>query len=161
MFREHFLYWRLMQTAAAIGTAERALEMMAERLTTRYAFGGPIGRFTHLQQSMGQHTTELKMAFSLAKEAARLLDQGKLDEADLLINGLKAEGVEIALKAVDAATRAFGREGYSDLVDLGDRLRDLNGLRIADGTADVMRSDVVRQQFGSKFWKMATEGKLE
>jgi len=161
VFREHFLYWRLMQTAAAIGTAERALEMMAERLTTRYAFGGPIGRFTHLQQPMGQHTTELKMALSLAKEAARLLDQGKLDEAEPLINGLKAEGVEIALKAVDAATRAFGGEGYSDLVDLGDRLRDLNGLRIADGTTDVMRSDVVRQQFGPKFWKMATEGKLE
>jgi alkylation response protein AidB-like acyl-CoA dehydrogenase len=42
-------------------------------------------------------------------------------------------------------------------VDLGDRLRDLNGLRIADGTTDVMRMEVVRQIFGEEFWKMAVQ----
>lgn len=161
VFSKHFLYWRLMQTAAAIGTAEQALQQMADRLKTRIVFGGPIGRFTHLQQPMGQHTTELKMAHALAVQAARLIDQDRYSEAEPLINGLKAEGVEIALKAVDAAARAFGGEGYSDLVDIGDRLRDLNGLRIADGTTDVMRSAVVRAQFGREFWEMATKGNFE
>ena len=160
-FSKHFLYWRLMQTATAIGTAEGALVQMAERLKTRIVFGGPIGRFTHLQQPMGQHTTELKMAHSLAIRAAKLLDEGKYSEAEPLINGLKAEGVEIALKAVDAAARAFGGEGFSDLVDIGDRLRDLNGLRIADGATDVMRSAVVRDEFGREFWDMATKGNFD
>jgi alkylation response protein AidB-like acyl-CoA dehydrogenase len=127
VFFEHFLYWRLMQSAAAIGTGEDALDQMAERIKTREAFGGPIGRFTHLQQPIGQHKIELLMAYALAREAAELLDKGQYDEARPLINGLKAEGVEVALKAVDAATRAFGGEGYSNLVDLGDRLRDLYG----------------------------------
>ena len=158
LFSKHFLYWRLMQTATAIGTAEGALVQMAERLKTRIVFGGPIGRFTHLQQPMGQHTTELKMAHSLAIRAAKLLDEGKYSEAEPLINGLKAEGVEIALMAVDAAARAFGGEGFSELVDIGDRLRDLNGLRIADGATDVMRSAVVRDEFGREFWDMATKG---
>lgn len=157
VFFDHFLYWRLMQTAAAIGTGEDALKQMAERLKTRQAFGGPIGRFTHLQQPLGQHTTELKMAWSLAKEAAGDLDKGRYREARGTICGLKAEGVEIALRATDAATRAFGGEGYSTLVDLGDRLRDLNGLRIADGTTDVMRMDVVRSFYGKEFWEMAIE----
>jgi alkylation response protein AidB-like acyl-CoA dehydrogenase len=157
IFHEHFLYWRLMQTAAAIGTGENALEQMAERLKTREAFGAPIGRFTHLQQPIGQYTTELRMAHSLAKEAAALIDRGDYKSARTLINGLKAEGVESALSAVDAATRAFGGEGYSNLVDLGDRLRDLNGLRIADGTTDVMRMDVVRKTFGEVFWEMAVQ----
>jgi alkylation response protein AidB-like acyl-CoA dehydrogenase len=161
VFSEHFLYWRLMQTAAAIGTAEQALQQMADRLKTRIVFGGPIGRFTHLQQPMGQHTTELKMAHALAVQAAKLIDEDRYSEAEPLINGLKAEGVEIALKAVDAAARAFGGEGYSDLVDIGDRLQDLNGLRIADGTTDVMRSAVVRSQFGREFWDMATQGNFE
>lgn len=67
------------------------------------------------------------------------------------VNGLKAEGVEVALKAVDAATRAFDGLGYSNLVDLGDRLRDLNGLRIADGTTNVRRMLVVRQLYGEDF----------
>jgi alkylation response protein AidB-like acyl-CoA dehydrogenase len=160
IFVNHFRYWRLMQVGAALGCAERGLEMMAERLSEREAYGGPIGRFTHLQQALGQHTTELKMARALAREAAEMLDRGELEEADRIINGLKAEGVEIALKAVDAATRAFGAEGYSDRVDLGDRLNDLNGLRIADGTTDVMRMDVVRRSYanGSDLWNMAVRG---
>jgi alkylation response protein AidB-like acyl-CoA dehydrogenase len=159
VFFKHFLYWRLMQTAAAIGTAENALDQMAARLKTRHAFGGPIGRFTHLQQALGQHRTELDMAYALAEKAAQMIDRGEYDKARGLICGLKAEGVEIALNAVDAATRAFGGEGYSDLVDLGDRLRDLNGLRIADGTTDVMRMEVVRQAYGKEFWEMAIEAK--
>jgi alkylation response protein AidB-like acyl-CoA dehydrogenase len=157
VFFKHFLYWRLMQAAAAIGTGEDALDQMAERIKTREAFGGPIGRFTHLQQPIGQHKIELLMAYALAREAAALIDDDKYYEARPLINGLKAEGVEIALKAVDSATRAFGGMGYSSLVDLGDRLMDLNGLRIADGTTDVMRMDVVRQLYGEDFWKMAVQ----
>jgi alkylation response protein AidB-like acyl-CoA dehydrogenase len=158
LFSEHFRYWRLMQVAAALGTAEQALEQMANRLKTREAFGGPIGRFSHLQQALGQHTTELRMAYCLAKEAAVLYDKRQFDEMDLLVNGLKAEAVEIALNAVDAAVRSFGGEGYSDRVDLGDRLRDLNGLRIADGTTDVMRMAVVAKKFGPEFWNMAVRG---
>lgn len=163
LFFRHFRYWRLMQVAAAMGTAERALEMMAERLSEREAYGGPIGRFTHLQQTLGQHTTELKMAKALAREAAKMLDRGEVEPADALINGLKAEGVEIALRAVDASMRAFGAEGYSDRVDLGDRLQDLTGLRIADGTTDVMRMDVVRRSYsnGNELWNMAVRGKSE
>ncbi len=157
IFNNHFRYWRLMQTATAIGTAEKALDMMADRLRERQAFGGPIGRFTHLQQPMGQYATQLDMAFSLAKEAALLLDSKDYKAADPLINGLKAEGVEIALSAVDVAARAFGGEGYSSLTDIGDRLQDLQGLRIADGTTDVMRSSVVAKRFGKEFWEMAIE----
>jgi alkylation response protein AidB-like acyl-CoA dehydrogenase len=123
----------------------------------REAFGAPISRFTHLQQPIGQHWTELQMAYGLAERAALLIDKGNYAEARPLICGLKAEGVEIALIAVDAATRAFGGEGYSTRVDRGDRLRDLNGLRIADGTTDVMRMEVVRKIYGEQFWEMAIE----
>ncbi len=58
--------------------------------------------------------------------------------------------------------RAHGALGYSRQVDLGDRVRDLMGLRIADGTTDVMRMEVVRSVFGSEFWTMAIRSyKLE
>lgn len=155
VFREHFYYWRLMQVAAAIGTGEQALEQMAARIATRKTFGAPIGRFTHLQQALGRSTTELKMAYALACEAAEQLDREDYKGARGVIAGLKAEGVEAALRAADASMRAHGGMGYSGEVDLGDRVRDLMGLRIADGTTDVMRMDVVRQAYGDKFWDMA------
>lgn len=155
IFNEHFTYWRLMQSAAAIGCGEAALQQMADRIKERHAYGGPIGRFTHLQQPIGEYTTKLQMAMALSREAAELIDQGKYDVASPLINGIKAEGVEIALAASDAAMRAHGALGYSRQVDLGDRVRDLMGLRIADGTTDVMRMEVVRSVYGNDFWNMA------
>ena len=159
IFNQHFQYWRLMQAAAAIGCGEAALDQMAARLITREAFGAPIGRFTHLQQPLGENLTKLRMAMALAREAAKLIDEGKYKEAKPLVDGLKAEGVEIALSACDAAMRAHGAMGYSREVDLGDRVRDLMGLRIADGTTDVMRMSVVKEIYGSKLWKMAVYGK--
>jgi len=155
IFGEHFMYWRLMQSAAAIGCGEAALEQMAKRIQERHAYGGPIGRFTHLQQPLGEYTTKLQMAMALACEAAVLIDQGNFEAASPLVNGIKAEGVEIALAAADAAMRAHGALGYSRQVDLGDRVRDLMGLRIADGTTDVMRMEVVRAVYGPNLWKMA------
>jgi alkylation response protein AidB-like acyl-CoA dehydrogenase len=128
---------------------------MADRIKERNAYGGPIGRFTHLQQPIGEYTTKLQMAMALAREAAELIDQGKYDVASQLVNGIKAEGVEIALAASDAAMRAHGALGYSRQVDLGDRVRDLMGLRIADGTTDVMRMEVVRSVYGYELWNMA------
>jgi alkylation response protein AidB-like acyl-CoA dehydrogenase len=158
-FHDHFLYWRLMQAASAIGTGDDALRQMADRIKSRNAFGGPIGRFTHLQQALGQSKIELQMAYALARDAAEMLDRNEYKAAEGIICGLKGEGVEIALRAVDSAARAFGGEGYSTRVDIGDRLRDLNGLRIADGTTDVMRMNVVRHLFGQEFWDMAVEKK--
>jgi alkylation response protein AidB-like acyl-CoA dehydrogenase len=99
------------------------------------------------------------MAGALAREVADQIDRGDYEGAHAMICGLKAEGVENALAAVDAAARAFGAEGYSTRVDVGGRLRDLNGLRIADGTTDVMRMETVRYAYegGRDLWDMAIE----
>ncbi len=67
--------------------------------------------------------------------------------------------MEIALEASDHAMRTFGALGYTPLVDIGARVQDLQGLRIADGTTDVMRMEVVRRLFGEEFWEMAVLGK--
>lgn len=156
IFREHFLYWRLMQSAAAIGTGKGALEQAAQRLRERQAFGGPIGRFTHLQQALGEYTAKLYAASLLVAHGAELFDQGKYDEATAVIAMAKGEGVEWALEAADFAMKVFGAAGYSpDLSDLGQRVRDLQGLRIADGTTDIMRQQVVRSTYGDDFWSMS------
>ncbi|MBK7862924.1 MAG: acyl-CoA dehydrogenase family protein [Archangiaceae bacterium] len=156
LFGRHFLYWRLMQSAAAIGTGKGALEQAVTRMREREAFGGPIGRFTHLQQPLAEHTAKLHMASLLVEEAAQKLDEGKYDEAAELVPMAKAEGVEWALAAADFAMKVHGAEGYAaDLTDLGQRVRDLQGLRIADGTTDIMREEVVRQVYGRDLWDLA------
>lgn len=155
IFKNHFLYWRLMQSAAAIGTAKEALNKTAAYMRERHAFGGPIGRFTHLQQELAQHTAQLHMASLLVLQAAEKFDKNEFTQATPLVEMAKAEGVVWALSAADFAMRVFGASGYSaDLTDLGQRVRDLQGLRIADGTTEVLRANVVRRVYGDDFWDM-------
>ena len=155
VFRDHFTYWRLMMASAAVGTGKGALDQLVERMRTREAFGGPIGRFTHLQQALAEHTAKLHMASLLIKQAALLLDKGKYEEAAALAAMAKAEGVEWALKAADFTMEVFGAHGYTDQTDLPRRVADLQGLRIADGTTHVLRQDVVRRLYGDDLWNMA------
>jgi alkylation response protein AidB-like acyl-CoA dehydrogenase len=155
VFRKHFIYWRLMMAASAVGTGKGALEQLVDRLRTREAFGGPIGRFTHLQQALAEHTAKLHMVTLLIKQAAQLLDRDKFEEAEGLASMAKAEGVEGALKAADFAMEVFGAHGYTNQTDLPRRVADLQGLRIADGTTHVLRQDVVRRFYGDDFWDMA------
>ncbi len=161
VFHEHFQYWRLMQSAAAIGTAKGALEQAAQQMRSRAAFGRPLGAFTHLQQELAEHTAKLTAASLLAKDAAAAIDAGDEETAAMRVPMLKAEGLVWAEDAADFAMRVFGARGYSpDSTDLGQRVFDLKGLRIADGATDVMRSEVVRRVWGDDFWQMAT-GELE
>jgi alkylation response protein AidB-like acyl-CoA dehydrogenase len=156
IFRQHFTYWRLMQTAAALGTAKRALEMTADRLRTREVNGKKIGSMTHLQQQLAEHSIQLESLTAFVEKAARLLDSGDYEEGSRLAGAAKARGVEAAHQAVDFALKTYGAAGY-DLSDndLFSRLADLTGLRIADGMTDVLQSEYVKKTFGDDFWDMA------
>ncbi|EGC38663.1 hypothetical protein DICPUDRAFT_75815 [Dictyostelium purpureum] len=159
IFHKHFLYWRLMQSAAAIGTGKCALDQAASRMLSRDAFGGPIGRFTHLQQDLAQHTAKLYMGSLLVEKIATMFDEGaSFKEISKYVPMAKAECIEFALSACDWSMEIHGADGYStSFTDLGQRVNDLQGLRIADGTTSVMRSQVVRTFYDDRFWKWAVD----
>jgi alkylation response protein AidB-like acyl-CoA dehydrogenase len=65
---------------------------------------------------------------------------------------VKAEVVEIALDASDWAMKVHGAKGYTDSLDIEKRVRDLMGLRLADGTTDVLRGQVARKLLGEDLY---------
>lgn len=153
LFRAHFSYWRIMMAAAAIGCARGAIDLSIERLRTRSAFGGPIGRFTHLQLDLAQHVSQLHQAWLMIIDAAQRLDSGANAYFDAAMT--KAETVEAALSAASWAMKVHGAEGYLGDVDLEKRYRDLLGLRIADGTTDVLRGQVARGLMGEDLYALS------
>jgi len=153
LFTKHFTYWRTAMAAAAIGCARGAIEQSINRLQTRKAFGGPIGRFTHLQQQLAEHTARLHMAWLLVLSVMDRIDSRLPAFADAAM--AKAEAVEVALSAVDWCMRVYAAKGYSTQVDIEKRFRDLLGLRIADGTTDVLRTQVARAILGNDLYEMA------
>lgn len=153
LFVRHFSYWRTMMTAAALGSAQAAMDMAVERLKSRNAFGGPIGRFTHLQQDLAHHAARLRMAWLLVESVARDFDQRRWPIFDAAM--AKAEGVEAAVAATEWALSVFGAAGYDMALGLEKRYRDLLGLRIADGTTDVLRGQVARAILGERLYELS------
>src|ERR1700733_11944591 len=74
LFRAHFCYWRTMMAALAIGSAQAAIDQTALWMKRRHAFGGPIGRFSHLQQAMALWIARLRMAWLLVENVADQID---------------------------------------------------------------------------------------
>jgi alkylation response protein AidB-like acyl-CoA dehydrogenase len=153
LFVRHFTYWRTMMAAAAIGCGRGALDQAVTWLRERQAFGGPIGRFTHLQQELAQHVARLHMAWLLVQSSAARQDARQPAFADACM--AKAEGIEAALAATDFAQRVHGARAQTTLFDLEKRQRDLQALRIAGGPPDVLRSQVARAVLGNPLYEAA------
>ena len=136
--------------AAAIGSAQEAIDQTVLWLQRRMAFGGHVGRFTHLQQELARHTARLHMGWLLVSETARRLDERLPASADAAM--AKAEATEVALAAADWAMRVHGARGHTADFDLQHRVRDLMALRIADGTTDVLRGQVARSVTGDDLY---------
>ena len=143
LFLRHFTYWRTAMAAAAVGCARGSLYQVIDRLRNRQAFGGSLGRYTHLQQELAKHVAQVHMSWLLIRSTMERLEQGSASVVDGAM--AKAEGVEAALAAVDWSMRVFGARGYTDQLDIEKRMRDLLGLRIADGTTDVLRGQIARK----------------
>lgn len=153
LFRHHFCYWRTMIAAVAIGSAQAAIDQTAGWMKSRHVFGAPIGRFSHLQQTMAHWIARLRMAWLLAESVAEQIDNRVWPVADAAM--LKAEAIEAALGATEWAMTVFGGAGYDTATGLEKRYRDLLGLRIADGTSDVLRSQVARAFLGERLYDLS------
>jgi alkylation response protein AidB-like acyl-CoA dehydrogenase len=157
LFLRHFCYWRTMMAAAAIGSAQAAIEQAATRMQSRMAFGAPIGRFSHLQQGLAEHIARLRMAWLLVESVAALLDSRHWPLFDAAM--VKAEAVEAAIAATEWSMGVFGGAAYGRELGIEKRYRDLIGLRFADGTTDVLRGQVARAVLGERLYELSLNRK--
>lgn len=141
LFSTHFTFWRCAMASVGIGAAQHALDLAKQRLMNRHSFGAPIGRFTHLQQYC-EHVSKIYMSFLLVSNTACRIENKKYSYIDSAM--AKAESIENAIQAVEWVMLIHGAYGYSIEAGLEKILRDLLGLRVADGTTDVLRGQVSR-----------------
>lgn len=159
LFSEHFTYWRCAMAAAAIGAAEAALNAARQRLQTRIAFDGPIGRFTHLQQEYAKHASRVYMAWLLVQNTSTRIDRKLHSYVDAAMT--KAESIEASIAAAEWAMLVHGAEGYAVNSGLGKICRDLLGLRVADGSTDVLRGQVARGLLGEQLYSQSLGRKFD
>ena len=137
---------RIHHCMRALGAAERALELMCQRVTQRVAFGKPIAEQGVVQEWIADSRMEIDQARLLTLYAAWLMDTQDKKSARTEISAIKVVAPNVALKVVDRAIQAYGGAGVSEDVPLASLYAHLRTLRIADGPDEVHRMVIARRE---------------
>ncbi|MGF1472884.1 MAG: acyl-CoA dehydrogenase family protein [Rubrobacteraceae bacterium] len=127
-----------------IGVAERALELMCDRVKQREAFGKPLAEQGVILEWIADSRIEIDQARLLTLNAAHMMDTVGNKEARSEISQIKVVAPNVALKVLDRAIQAHGGGGVSDDFPLASFWAASRTLRLADGPDEVHRASVAR-----------------
>lgn len=141
---------RVHHSLRAIGGAERALEMMCERVASRETFGKRIADQGVIREWIARSRIEIEQARLLSLKAAWMLDEVGGLAAAKEIAAIKVVAPEVALNVVDRAIQAHGAAGVSQDTMLGEFWAQARALRIADGPDEVHMKSLGRWELKSQ-----------
>lgn len=127
-----------------IGAAERALELMCQRVQKRVAFGKPLAEQGVIRDWIAQSRIEIEQARLLTLKAAYMMDTVGNKEARKEIAMIKVVAPNVALKVIDRAIQAFGAAGVSNDFPLAALWANSRTLRLADGPDEVHKNQIAK-----------------
>jgi len=128
---------RIHHCMRTIGLAERCLELMLARVTTRTAFGKLLAQQGSILRDIALSRIEIEQARLLTMKAAYLMDTVGNKVARDYIAMIKVVAPNMALRVIDRAVQAHGAAGVSDDFILARAWANVRTLRIADGPDEV------------------------
>jgi acyl-CoA dehydrogenase len=138
---------RIHHCMRALGAAERALELMCRRATTRVAFGKPLARLGANIDIVANARMDIEQARLLTLKTAWMMDNADPKEARVWISMIKTAVPNVTLKVIDEAIQMHGGLGVSQDTPLATMYMGQRTLRLADGPDAVHRMVVGRQEF--------------
>ena len=139
---------RIHHCMRSIGMAERALELMCQRLASRVAFGKPIAAQGVWQERVAESRMMIEQARLLTLKAAWMMDTVGNKTARGEIAMIKVVAPNIALQVLDWAIQAHGAAGVSDDFPLAYAWAGQRTLRLADGPDEVHRNAIAKFELG-------------
>jgi len=139
---------RIHHCMRAIGTAERALELMCRRASSRTTFGAPVSSRANVQDWVAEARIEIEMIRLLTLKTAWLMDTVGNKQARMEISAIKVAVPAAALRIIDRAIQVHGGGGVSDDFPLASMWAHLRPLRIGDGPDEVHKRAIARHEFG-------------
>jgi acyl-CoA dehydrogenase len=127
-----------------VGVAERAIELMCERVKHREAFGKALAEQGVIMEWIADSRIEIEQARLLTLKAAHMMDRVGNKEARAEIAMIKVVAPNVALRVLDRAIQAHGAAGVSDDFPLAYFWASARALRLADGPDEVHRAQVAR-----------------
>jgi acyl-CoA dehydrogenase len=142
---------RIHHCMRSIGAAQRALELMCQRATSRVAFGKPLSEQGVIQEWIAQSYLEIEQARLLTLKAAWMIDTLGKKAAQNEIAMIKIAAPEVHTNVVLRAMQVFGGAGLSDDFPLASMWAHGRTLHIADGPDEVHKRALAKsalRQFG-------------
>lgn len=125
-----------------IGAAERALELMTERVTTRKAFGKMLVQQSLVRDDIAECRMEIDQARLLTLHCANAMDiHGNKVTRDLIAM-IKVVCPRMASNVIDRAVQTFGGMGVCQDTPLSSMWTAARCLRIADGPDEVHKQTI-------------------
>jgi len=135
---------RIHHCMRTIGVAERALELLCQRVQSRVAFGKRIADQSVWHERIAESRCMIEQARLLTLKAAHMMDTvgNKVARAEIAM--IKVVAPNTALQIIDWAIQAHGGAGVTEDFPLAYAYASIRTLRLADGPDEVHRSTIAR-----------------
>ncbi|XVX19596.1 acyl-CoA dehydrogenase family protein [Actinomycetota bacterium] len=144
-----FDYSRAIIGLACLGAAQISLEEALQWSRDRVAFGQPLGQFQGVAFPLADSATHMLGARHVCYEALWRKDEGLEHSSEAAM--AKFWAPKLAAEVIHRCLLTVGHVAYSTESPIGQRLRDVIGLEIGDGTEQVSKLVISRHLLGRQF----------
>lgn len=120
-----------------IGCAQRALELMCQRVEERSTFGRKLSEHQSVREDIAQSYCDIEQARLLTMMAADKIDRLGTKEAKDLIAAIKVVTPSMAARVIDRAIQVHGAGGLTEDYFLAEAYNYARQIRFADGPDQV------------------------
>ena len=140
-----FDYSRALIGLQVLAVAQVSLDETWAYVAQREAFGKPLSAFQGVSHPLADYQTQVTAARLLCLQTLWLKDRGLPHTAEAAM--CKWWAPKLAYEAIHQCLLSHGHGGY-DRGPLEQRLRDVLGFQIGDGTAQIMKTVIARSRAG-------------
>lgn len=141
-----FDYSRALIGLQCVGAAQASLDEAWAYAKEREAFGRPIAQFQGVTFPLVEGESQIAAVRQLCFHALQLRDAGLPHTSEAAM--CKWMGPKNAFDVIHQCLLTFGHYGWSKDLPHQQRMRDVMGLEIGDGTAGIMKSIIAREKAG-------------
>ena len=132
-----------------IGCAQQTVDETWDYVGTRQAFDQPLSKNQGVSFPLAEAETLLTAARLLCYQTLWLKDAGLPHTSQAAMS--KWWAPKTAYDVINSCLLLHGQYGYRTELPIEQRLRDVLGLQIGDGTAQIMKLVIARQRLGREF----------